>query len=372
MHEKVVIIGAGGSGRGFLARLLQKDGADICFLDKNKKLINELRRAGSYQIQIGTKKERIVIRDYEILNTDNPEAVDKVTDADWIFTSVGMEHLSELAGLLGKAAEKKREPLKLIPCENGISPKSILKNVLDGTAAENSHISQGIIFCTSIPEQQGSLDIVSEDFSNLPYDVNEGTFKLPFEHFQGVYKFEQLLQRKIYTYNCLSACIAYLGAYMNYEVYADAANDRMVQKYCEKLIGGLNKALCKTMQIEEEEQCMFAEQAMKKFSNREITDTIYKNVRAAVRKLSPTERIMGPMRLMEQAGEDTAVLQLVAAAALYYLEKKEPLIYKKKEYQTPEDLFRDENPQCGEQTVKQIFEILNQLRQGEILKGERK
>ena len=36
--SKVAVIGAGKTGRGFLARLLKEDGAEIVFIDKNEKL----------------------------------------------------------------------------------------------------------------------------------------------------------------------------------------------------------------------------------------------------------------------------------------------------------------------------------------------
>ena len=65
MSENTVIIGAGGSGRGFLARLLQEDGAEICFVDKNEKLINLLQEKGSYGIQVGKENLKTVIQGYE-------------------------------------------------------------------------------------------------------------------------------------------------------------------------------------------------------------------------------------------------------------------------------------------------------------------
>ncbi len=371
MRKKVVIIGAGGSGRGFLARLLQADGADICFIDKNNSLVEALKTSKTYNIKVGNKKPDIVISGYEAWKIEAPEAVEKTANADFIFTSIGSEHLPELKTLLGKAAKQRKKPLFIIPCENGISPKSILRNALKETAAAGALISQGVIFCTSIPKQKGKLDIVSEDYSTLPYDADEELFDLPFDHFPATHNFEMLLQRKIYTYNCLSACIAYLGDYLDYKIYSEAANDPLIEDKCLQLMDGLNKTICRSMQVDESEQMAFAKRAISKFQNRDITDTIYKNVRAAVRKLSPPERIMGPMRLMEEAGEDTNVLQLTAAAAMLYLEKNEPLIWGKKKYTDVESLFADENPQCHEDTKKQIFGMLRKLRKGELLRRKK-
>ena len=374
MAENTVIIGAGGSGRGFLARLLQEDGARICFLDKNEGLIEELQKKGGYGIRVGKKEPKVIIQDYEAWLTDSEAAVERAARADFIFTSVGAEHLEELAPFLERAALRRKalgqkEPLKITVCENGISPKRILKRALQNTAAKNSLISQGVIFCTSISESEGSLDIVSEDYQKLPYDVDEELFRLPFRHFPATQRFEQLLQRKIYTYNCLSACIAYLGFYLKYDIYADAANDNYIRQCCECLTAGLNHAICRSMHIDLEEQREFSGMAMKKFCNRDISDTIYKNVRSAVRKLSPTERIMGPMNLMEQAGEDISVLELVTAAALYYLENNEELIWQEEKYPDALSLFCALNPQMKKETLTTIRDMLEKFRRGEQLES---
>lgn len=372
MCEKTVIIGAGGSGRGFLARLLQEDGARICFLDKDKKLIEDLQREERYHIRVGKSGTEVTIRDYEAWSIDSSEAAECAAEADWIFISIGAEHLEELAPFLEKAALIRKEkvqngPFRIIVCENGISPKRILAKALKNTRAEDSLITQGVIFCTSISKKQGSLDIVSEDYQKLPYDVDEGLFLLPFEHFPATIKFDQLLQRKIYTYNCLSACIAYLGSYLKYQVYADAANDPYIKRCCQQLVQGLNHAICSSMEVDSEEQRVFSQMALKKFCDPDISDTIYKNVRSAVRKLSPAERIMGPMKLMEQQGEDIAVLELVAAAALYYLEMNEKLNFQDESYTDVMELFRALNPQVEEPVVFAIHEFLQQFRKGEEL-----
>nr|WP_101910194.1 2-dehydropantoate 2-reductase N-terminal domain-containing protein [Marasmitruncus massiliensis] len=268
MSERVVIIGAGGSGRGFLARLLQADGAALCFVDQDERLIRALQKNGCYRIQVGEQTPRTVIRDYEAFPVSSEAAIQRVAETDWVFTSVGEEHLAELAPFLKQASQKRGErSLPVIACENGIAPKVTLRKALGESAEQNILVTQGVIFCTSIPVSNGSLDILSEDYSEQPYDVDEALFQMPFAHFPATRNFAQLLQRKIYTYNCLSACIAYLGAYLGYTVYSQAANDPQVRRYCDHLSVGLNRALCKNMGTAPEEQKAFAEQALKKFSN---------------------------------------------------------------------------------------------------------
>ena len=56
MKHNVAIIGAGASGRGFIARMLKQDGAGITFIDANRELIDRLSAAASYQIYMGCEK----------------------------------------------------------------------------------------------------------------------------------------------------------------------------------------------------------------------------------------------------------------------------------------------------------------------------
>lgn len=364
MAENVVIIGAGGSGRGFIARLLKEDGASICFIDKNKDLIRQLLDRGEYLIRVGEKDIRM--SGYDAFMIDCEEAVRRAAGADWIFISVGEEKLPGLSEFLGKASLLRgTQPLRIVVCENGIAPKNTLRKALAGTAADNALVTQGVIFCTSIPAEKGSLDILSEDYSELPYDTDEQLFLMPFRCFPAKKHFDELLQRKIYTYNCLSACIAYLGYYLGYTVYAEAANDPGVKEICRKLCLGLNRTICKSMNITPEEQNAFSERALAKFSNPAISDTIQKNARSAVRKLSPTERIMGPMKLMRAQKEDVSILQMVAAAALFYLEKEEKPEYRGEYFENLMDLFEILNPE--EPEGAKIYEILNQMENREDL-----
>lgn len=368
MAECVVIIGAGGSGRGFIARLLQDEDVKLCFVDRDRELVEALNKKGEYKIQVGSGTSKIVISNYEAFVPDEEKAVVRAAQADWIFTAVGEENLKDLVSFLERVAEKRGRPVRIVACENGVAPKLAFRKALKGSKAQNSIITQGVIFCTSIPERKGSLDIISEDYPELPYDIDEELFRLPFAHFPATPHLDRLLQRKIYTYNCLSACISYLGAYLKYDIYSDAANDALIRQYCGLLLSGLNRTLCRSMNVAPKEQFEFSRRALKKFSNPNISDTIQKNARSVVRKLSPTERIMGPMKLMEQYGEDTFVLRLVAAAALLYLERNEDLRYQNKEYSDVLRLFRELNPQIGEKETRSICEILNELREGKSLK----
>ena len=42
--SKIIVIGAGKTGRGFIGRLLQEADKEVVFVDKNEKLVKELKQ----------------------------------------------------------------------------------------------------------------------------------------------------------------------------------------------------------------------------------------------------------------------------------------------------------------------------------------
>ena len=52
--SKVLIIGAGREGKGFLGETFFADGWDVSFLDKNPKVISSLQ-SGAYEVKLSVK-----------------------------------------------------------------------------------------------------------------------------------------------------------------------------------------------------------------------------------------------------------------------------------------------------------------------------
>lgn len=324
MKPKVAIIGAGATGRGFLARLLQADGAELVFLDRDSGLIAQLNEAERFTVYVGSGEVPCTVEGYEAFAMDDLLALERAAEADYLFVSVGEQNLKSLALFFTQLAALTRpEDMRVVVCENGISPKNVLRAALEETPAAGCRVTQGVVFCTTIPKQGSALDILSEDFSELPYDMEEALFKLPFAHFTPVADFALLLTRKIYTYNCLSACIAYVGYVKGYIDYSQAANDPEIKVLCRSLAGQINRVLCAAYGVSLDEQRRFADNALKKFSDTAISDTIEKNARAVIRKICPNERLVGPLRMFLEAGEDVTILCMVIAAALVYLVREE-------------------------------------------------
>lgn len=364
MNEKAVIIGAGNSGRGFIARLLCENGVNLCFVDRDEQLIGKMNTEGRFSILAGENKKETVIDGYQAYAVSDQRALEAAKEADLIFVCVGSQNLPNLKSFfVSLSSLRKAEQCKVIVCENGISPKQILRDALIGTPAEKMNITQGIIFCTSIPRKKGELDIISEEYPELPLDFDEGLFRVKLEHFPMIQGFDILMKRKLYTYNCLSACIAYMGYLKGYTDYGEAGRDAGIADFYREIQGKLDAAVCRETGVSMEEQQIFSERAVKKFTSRVITDTIAKNARAAVRKIGPEERIMGPLKLFLKNNIDPAPLCRVLAAALYYLKHEEKMEFKDKKYIDPIELFLAVNPDVEKDgvTVRYTRKYLDEL-----------
>lgn len=318
--KRAVIIGAGQTGRGFIAPIVSDNGYHITFLDKDEKLIEQLRAEGSYEIRyFGGKKEPRVLHDFEAYTMEAGEAVRTASGADVIFVSIFASHIGEIVHFLRQAAEERQEGrLTVFCCENGVNVKKPLTD-----AGINAVISEGIIFCTTLKPEADKLDLISQDYPELPVDGKVDGLQVCLKGMPYEQDFPSLIQRKIYTYNFISAIVAYLGSYMGYEVYGEAANDRDIALVIEGITPIISEVIAKEYGISYETQLDFTKRAVEKFQNRDIYDTIYRNARQAERKLGVSERMMTPLFLAKKYGSNTALIELVIAAAMYYAKEKE-------------------------------------------------
>ncbi len=147
------------------------------------------------------------------------------------------------------------------------------------------------IFCSTIELADTRLDMQSETYDELPYDVENLTTFSPFPWMKATKNFPALLKRKIYTYNCFSGCIAYLGAYKGYQWYAEAANDTEIAAILDRIAEPLNQTIAKNFGITIEEQTLFSQAALRKFRDASIRDDIPRNARNVFRKLAPHDRL---------------------------------------------------------------------------------
>ena len=308
--SKIVVVGAGKTGRGFIGRLLQEAGEEVIFIDKNAELVSRLNEDKAFKVNFfGGVRESYAVNNFKCYTWDDAD----LEDAELIIVSVGGQNLTDVGTSLAKLLDDNKH-YYIITAENASKPSVTLRNAI---GKENIFVSEATVFCTTI--EDGGLDINSE---NYPYmqcnaDLLEGYVPSPCT-IRPLGNFYNFLTRKLFTYNAASCVIAYLGWVKGYEVYSDAANDEEILAKLDANYVTTNEVLCKEFGYEEADQKEFALLSRNKFTDRTIVDTVARNARDPQRKLGENERIIGPIKLHHKYGLDASVLEETAAAALLY------------------------------------------------------
>ena len=313
--SKVVIIGAGKTGRGFLARLLQEEQKEVIFIDKNAELVSKLNADKAFKISFfGNVREPYIVNNFKAYTWE--EAC--LDDAELILVSVGGQNLKDVgASLSNLLAEGKH--YYIITAENASHPSKTLREAI---GKDNISVSEATVFCTTIEE--ASLNINSENYPYLQCDADLLEGYVPqAKTIKPISEFSNFLTRKLFTYNAASCVIAYLGWKMGYSNYADAANDEKVLEMLDANYAVTNKVLCAEFGYDKADQEEFAALSKAKFCDRTIVDTIARNARDPQRKLGANERIIGPIKLLHKYGEDASVLEQTAAYAIMYCMQEE-------------------------------------------------
>lgn len=330
---KIAVVGAGKTGRGFVGRLIAEAGKEWMLVDKNEALVAALNGDGSFRVHFfGNVREPAVIGGYTACTWENAD----FSDVELILVSVGGSNLEEV----GAKLKERLDPEKLysiITCENATKPAARLQAAI---GMDNVRVSESTVFCTTI-ENEG-LDINSENYPYLQFnaDLLEG-YVPEVAAIKPVTGFGNFLTRKLFTYNAASCVIAYLGWLYGYSDYGEAANDPRVLELLDRNYAVSNRVLCSEFGYDPADQAEFASLSKAKFCNRTIVDTISRNAREPQRKLSPTERVIGPLMTIAKHGEDTAVLEMTAAAMLLYDNEGEDAWRRIKSENTPEQILQN-------------------------------
>ena len=308
--SKIAVIGAGKTGRGFIARLLREAGEEILFIDNNAQLVDALNAAGQFEIRFfGNKREPFAVDGYQ---ADTWETA-RLDDTELILVCVGGQNLQSVGKALARLLRDDRH-YYIITAENASHPSRTLREAI---GKNNVSVSESTVFCTTI--EDGGLDINSENYPYLQCDADLLDGYVPKAHtLKAIGNFSNFLTRKLFTYNAASCVIAYLGWQKGYSNYADAANDQEILGLLDSNYEATNRVLCKEFGYEEADQREFAALSKAKFCDRTIVDTVARNARDPQRKLAAKERIIGPIELLHKYGEDASVLERTAAAAILY------------------------------------------------------
>ncbi|GEO11837.1 hypothetical protein [Segetibacter aerophilus] len=372
MNKTALIFGAGKTGRGFAAHLAFLGEYEIVLIDKNEQLVADLKKAMQYDIQILDNPEKsatiIVSAVYHI---NDPSWHQAFAETGLVFTAVFGNNLEALSVEFAKALQKrwrvnKEQPLDIITCENITNAAGYLKQLVLHNLNETEQkwllekvgFSESIIFrtCIEASPTQSPLTIRSQNFFELPCDGDEIKGQLELYGLKPLKNFKNQLRRKIYTYNCINAVIAYLGARKGYTQLPDAGNDAEILETARKAADESCRAQIAEFGFDANEQNEWMMAALAKFADKNIPDPIERNAADPARKLGRDDRLIGPALLALKHNIHPIGLLAGIVACFNYKDPNQPrTITQQINEKGPEVVLRDT---CGLSANEELFKLI--------------
>jgi mannitol-1-phosphate 5-dehydrogenase len=344
---KTIIFGAGKIARGFIGHLLWKGNNPFQFVDYNQELVNLLHARKSYSVRIlGEVVTVDSVSGFDAWSYENSEEIITAiaTYTTTIFISVGGKNLSSVGELLRKALLRRHEAhnhavLNIVLCENWIKPADIVANRIktdvlpDFLQFLDSYvgISEAVVMRSAIeptPEVLAAdpLAVNVQDFWYFPVDDSRLKGKLPdIPGINYIDDFGGYLDRKFYTYNAANGTVSYLGYLKGYRHISDAAKDPDILAILEMVYRETGRALCSKHGFNFKDHMKFTRTSLEKLQNSFIVDYVERNARDPIRKLGPTDRLVGPARMVMAYGGVPDALATSIAAAIHYDEPSDPI-----------------------------------------------
>ena len=174
-------------------------------------------------------------------------------------------------------------------------------------------------------EKDPSLILV-EPYKELPVERSGFVGSIPaVVGMQACDNFPVYTARKLYIHNCGHAVLAYLGSMRGYEFGYDALTDAWVRPLLEQALRESRRGIVAEYGVEDAWLEAHVADLLQRFSNRALGDTIFRLGRDPLRKLAPTDRLVGAARLAEKAGVAPEALSWGIAAGYCFSASDDPM-----------------------------------------------
>ena len=339
MNRKAIIFGAGNIGRGFIGQLFSESGYAVTFVDVDQDLVDALNRQGSYHLQAVFNDD---IQDCRIgpvraiHGGDTAAVAAAVAVASLGATAVGASALRHIAPGLARGLERRAAAaapaLNLIICENLKGAAAVCRDLIaaaiapacrDYVAEQVGLVDTVIGRMVPMPTPEMRARDVSfirvEPYKELPVDRSGFRGEIPMiSAMSPEENFPLFTARKLYIHNCGHALLAYAGYRRGYEYGYEALEDSDVRRLldgglAESVAGIVQRFACRREWLDDHVRDL-----LRRFANRLLADTIFRLGRDPIRKLQPTDRLVGAANLALTTGQVPTHLAWGIAAALCF------------------------------------------------------
>lgn len=333
---KILIFGAGSTGRGHLATLLYENGyTDLTFVDKKSELVDLLKSRNGYKVHLLGERERNVVIDGVnfIDRKEENSIIEAFIKAELVLTAVIAENLDNVSEVLAKAITQRKirgieECLNIIACENLDNATSYLKKYtyckLDTETTEYADKYVGFpdaMISRVVPLAKEKLNyLIAEDYNE--WVVRKSAYKgkdpnLPFMNL--VDNIEARLEKKLWIHNGGHATVAYAGFLKGHKYIHEAVFDSEIAAFTSEVLDELGDIVAYKHGFTIDEVRKYELDLVERGSIVEMMDDIARVVRDPIRKLGVRDRLLAPaIYALSNGMKNDKILESVANITLYY------------------------------------------------------
>ncbi len=332
--------GAGNIGRGFIGKVLFESGYHLTFADVNKDIINQIKGNQYYDVRyVEEEKRQFRISNVDALHsiTELDAVIEQISKVDLITTSVGVDNLSKLVQIIISGLEARgTKPIDIICNENSLNATSQLRGLIEkelmtgnyNINLDNVGFLNSAIDRQAMNEFEAGVDIaVVEPFYEWIIEIND--LKNPVnKSIVGAHYVKDIMpfiERKLFIVNSEHAISAYIGYLHSKSTIQDVlASDQLVE-YIRNVLDEHADYLKYKYQTEDLDD--YINTTLKRHGNTLLSDDIHRVGRNPLRKLSKTERIVGPVIKLNELGiSATNSIKSIAIAMKYRNEEDQEAV----------------------------------------------
>jgi mannitol-1-phosphate 5-dehydrogenase len=360
MAKKVVLFGAGATGRGHVGLLAWQAGYELVLVDNKPALVETLRKAGQYTVRLfgGSKStggkaqpenaatqtagfQEVTVSGFKVYHAMEREAIaGEIISADLVLTAVFDQNLPDVAVTLALAVGACRRagrqvPLNFIACENMMDSSSALGRHV------RSHLtdSDDLTYCDALfgfpdcmisrvvprPEPDPLL-IITEDYNEWTTraEAFKGQKLADLDALELVDNQTARLERKLFIHNGGHAVCGYLGFHRGCQFIHEAVADPVVGRHVGGALDELGEVVRRKHGFSSASIDEYKGDLGRRGAVPEMRDEVLRVVRDPIRKLSSRERLVAPALLAVTYGLPRGWIVRGIVAALKYHHPADP------------------------------------------------
>ena len=345
MKERIVILGAGKIGRGFVADIFDAAGYGIVFADSSAELIRVLNAQGYYtlyNVRSTQEQEKKTIRNFTALEASDPALPELIQKTGLLAVVVFPDAFDAVAKMLAGIVEKKhaeqdKSPLNVIVLANIVAPQKLLREKIytllphecRAFAEHTLGLAGSIVLRIAVQPTaemllEDALTVLTDGHDILPLEdclIGARPSSPNIEYHESL---DALELRKLYTYNMAHAATAYLGSAKSCATIAEALNDPEIELIVRGALEEVSGAFVREYNFSEAEMQTLCDGVIKKFKNPLLMDLPGRVGLNPIRKLKNSDRLIGAALLARKNGIYPYYLLKAAAYGLMFYHPTDP------------------------------------------------